>query len=772
MSAFEELGVMPEIIQALEDMSWNLPTPVQTEAVPLILGGGDVAAAAETGSGKTGAFCLPILQTVFETRRTNLSTRLVNESVLSAPVTLSATDRGIQVAVDVEHSIAQCRNHAIWQGARASRGVARGKWYFTARPDDDGLVRVGWSSAFASLNLGTDRRGFGYGATGMISFGGKFDPYGSEYKAGDCIVCAVEFYEVEGEHSVKVSFWRNGKNLGTAFDVSATLLGAANLCLIPACAMKNGQVSLNFSTRVPELDNLGFQPIGFASSADANPPEALVAELEAVDKRKRDKLSNMNSGGGGAVRQPLALILEPSRELAGQVEEELRKFSKYLESDAVRHLLLIGGGKPKAINASGCDIVTGTLGTIQALVKKGSLSLDSVRFFVLDEADTFATDNLRDVLGIHAKIPARNCVQTLLFSATLHSPEIIALSEKIQSFPTWIDLKGKDAVPETVHHTLVRLDADADASMLKDFNMKIHWPLDQVHDAKLKGGKHDMNVDSDASDIRSKAMKKLKLVALKRVIDANDMNNAMLFVRTQLDGDNLESFLLQCSGVPVHEVSKHRFRYRRDTGPEVEYSCAVLHGGRRQEERQESLAAFKNGEVRFLVCTDVAARGIDIAGLPYLVNVTLPDKAENYIHRVGRVGRAERYGLSVSLVSSAKEAVWYHSCGKAKNGVCKNRKLVSAGGCVLWYNEPKLLNEIEDRLQGLVEELGENFKRKNSSSSPVLYGAKKGEKLVNEQTAANVDALRPTVKTLIQLEQDAQDLFFSLQESFPLVKTR
>ncbi len=60
MSAFEELGVMPEIIQALEDIDWQLPTPVQTETVPLILGGGDVAAAAETGSGKTGAFCIPI----------------------------------------------------------------------------------------------------------------------------------------------------------------------------------------------------------------------------------------------------------------------------------------------------------------------------------------------------------------------------------------------------------------------------------------------------------------------------------------------------------------------------------------------------------------------------------------------------------------------------------------------------------------------------------------------------------------------------------------
>ena len=68
MSAFEELGIMPEICGALENMDWLLPTDVQQEAIPLILGGGDVLMAAETGSGKTGAFCLPVIQIVHETK--------------------------------------------------------------------------------------------------------------------------------------------------------------------------------------------------------------------------------------------------------------------------------------------------------------------------------------------------------------------------------------------------------------------------------------------------------------------------------------------------------------------------------------------------------------------------------------------------------------------------------------------------------------------------------------------------------------------------------
>ena len=69
MSAFEELGVIPEMITAIDGMGWLLPTPVQAEAIPLVLGGGDVCASAETGSGKTGAFAIPMLQMVHETMR-------------------------------------------------------------------------------------------------------------------------------------------------------------------------------------------------------------------------------------------------------------------------------------------------------------------------------------------------------------------------------------------------------------------------------------------------------------------------------------------------------------------------------------------------------------------------------------------------------------------------------------------------------------------------------------------------------------------------------
>ena len=109
------------------------------------------------------------------------------------------------------------------------------------------------------------------------------------------------------------------------------------------------------------------------------------------------------------------------------------------------------------------------------------------------------------------------------------------------------------------------------------------------------------------------------------------------------------------------------------------------------DHRRAALENFKEGAVRFLICTDVAARGdivygilpqwlstilfedhlfsiyagIDIKGLPFVVNMTLPDESENYIHRIGRVGRAEKLGLAISIVAptDVKEKVWYHRCG-------------------------------------------------------------------------------------------------------------
>lgn len=108
-------------------------------------------------------------------------------------------------------------------------------------------------------------------------------------------------------------------------------------------------------------------------------------------------------------------------------------------------------------------------------------------------------------------------------------------------------------------------------------------------------------------------------------------------------------------------------------------------------ERAKNLQHFREGSINFLICTDVAARGLDVRGVPYVINMTLPPKEEkaNYVHRIGRIGRAEQMGLAISLVSNVPEKVWYHQC-KSRGANCSNTELTTKGGCAKWYNEKEV----------------------------------------------------------------------------------
>lgn len=155
MTAFEEFGVLPEIGKAVDEMEWMLPTDVQAEAIPLILGGGDVLMAAETGSGKTGAFCLPILQIVWETLKDLNEGKGSKIIAATSPFwTLSFFDRGASLAVTPDGLRCQSREFKEWHGGRATKGVfGKGCYYYEATVTDEGLCRVGWSTQTVSFSL-------------------------------------------------------------------------------------------------------------------------------------------------------------------------------------------------------------------------------------------------------------------------------------------------------------------------------------------------------------------------------------------------------------------------------------------------------------------------------------------------------------------------------------------------------------------------------------------------------------------------------------------
>lgn len=253
------------------------------------------------------------------------------------------------------------------------------------------------------------------------------------------------------------------------------------------------------------------------------------------------------------------------------------------------------------------------------------------------------------------------------------------------------------------------------------------------------------------------------------------MSQCLIFCRTNLDCNNLEQFLINHGG-------GKKFNALAETGKENPFSCCVLAGMRSNNERRQSLEAFKDGRVRFLICTDVAARGIDIQSLPYVINMTLPDitEVENYIHRIGRVGRADKVGLALSIVTplNCNEKVWYHSnCNKKLN--CMNRNLLSQGGCAKWHTENETIVAIEKKLITLLPngipsltpitfDLPECYKKLNQ-----IYGEESVNANIPTNTIQSQRILENVtkVKELSNMEMDVSNNFFMIRNKFNLIST-
>mmetsp|Transcript_93661 Transcript_93661/g.270613 ORF Transcript_93661/g.270613 Transcript_93661/m.270613 type:complete len:871 (-) Transcript_93661:206-2818(-) len=789
MSAFEEVGICPEIIQAIEEDEWLLPTAVQQEAIPLILTGGDVCAAAETGSGKTGAFGLPCLQIVHEHLRGKCTTSEVSSS--NQRCQLSSGDKDMLVRVTEDGLEAKSEDSKRWNGVRANFDARGGKYMYEVEVVD-GLVRVGWSAASSDLELGVEERSFGYGSTGKKSRARKFEDYGEAFQAGDVIGCLLD------RESHAISFSKNGKDLGVAFSIPEDMRRAG---LKPHVCGKGFAVVCKFDGPL-EYPREGFLPIG-----------------------KVDPDHTSGASTDTAKAPPLCLILEPTRDLADQTYKCMTKFAKYLENPPVRVGLFVGGmddAEQARRLERGVDICVGTLQKTMDWVKRGKLDISHIKFLVLDEADDLQKkDDRREIPRLNAQIKRgrRDRVQTLFFSATLHTPEVKQMIEDITTRPIWVDLKGKDSVPETVHHVALYIDptmnfpwSDADTAVrAKPADQKNQPEVDGVHMKPTMS-----SVDKNYPDAlkNSEKIKIMKPKFMVKMADLFNMAQCLVFCRTNVDCNNLEDYLNRLGGTKGYGG-------KMETGKENPYSCVVLAGMRNQDERRSNLESFKEGDVRFLVCTDVAARGIDIAGLPYVIQTTLPDDIENYIHRIGRCGRAERMGLAISIVATEKEKVWYHKCpSKGKNcqphpgntkltipfgpdGKLKRRDdanwIVDEGGCTIWYDEPDLIKQIEKRIgmpmkvmdpedfsvPGLFDSpLGPEYqkkvkqaaaskeppsrralRRKKEESVAISYGSKKDDATL-KMSAKQTSALAPIVGELAALEKEIQQMFADAMWNF------
>ncbi|KAJ9472755.1 ATP-dependent RNA helicase Ddx1 [Diplonema papillatum] len=705
MAAFEELGLMEELCMALEDMEWYLPKPVQQDAIPQILGGGDIMCAAETGAGKTGAFCLPIIQITHEKLNAHIDPKKMKASLKHCK--LNKTDcEGLHISEDgLQVNI---KNIKSWGGARALFGVTKGKWAYHVSIAYGAGCKFGWATQDAKLDLGTDRGGFGFSNAGAKHANNQATPYGEKFQ-NDKITCLIDRDERT------VSYLKNGKSLGVAFELPESL---DKMPLFPCVSAQSATFELNFGLG----EGLPPLPPGYLWVEEAKGPEQEKHYGEFVRKYMTVRK--------GLRRSPTCIIMEPTLELCQQIVDELHKFIKYIDNPKLRVCSIFGRrGIDQIVEElrSGVDIVVGTGTRIQQFMEMPDVfSLAETEFLVLDEADRLTDgENVGFVKKLYTEIrtQSRKRLQLCMFSATLHDPAIKELAEQLCPNAVWVDLKGKDFVPETVHHAIIYADPDDD-----DRWKRSTIQTDGVHEVEGQVDK-DSNGPDPARRMccrHSYNLKRLKPEILMRVIDAYKMEQCLIFCRTRDDCDHLSEYLNRRGG-------EGGFDGRREKGKENPYSNVAMHSGFDARTRRDHLDMFKEGEVRFLICTDVAARGLDIKQLPFVINMTLPDKAEDYIHRIGRTGRADRMGLAVSIATSKhREKVWYHSnCNRGKRGgrVCQDIRLVEEGGCCIWYNEPQMIVEIEKRCGEKLHELDEDYKYadKSADAQAAQYGKSREE---------------------------------------------
>jgi ATP-dependent RNA helicase RhlE len=273
------------------------------------------------------------------------------------------------------------------------------------------------------------------------------------------------------------------------------------------------------------------------------------------------------------------LILEPTRELAAQVETAFRDYSRFSN---IRTTVIFGGvgyGQQLTELKRGTDVLVATPGRLIDHIEQGNVKLDTIQHLVLDEADRMLDMGfMPDVRKIIDLIPRER--QTLLFSATM-PPEIAKLTEWALRSPEKIEIGGRRSPAETVTHALYPVAATQKFDLLLEILERTHY------------------------------------------------HSVLIFTRTKVNADRI-SGRLESAG----------------------HTAAVMHSNRSQGERTEALEGFRSGKYEVMVATDIAARGIDISTITHVINYDVPQHPDDYVHRIGRTGRAKTEGDAFTLMTA------------------------------------------------------------------------------------------------------------------------
>ncbi len=289
--------------------------------------------------------------------------------------------------------------------------------------------------------------------------------------------------------------------------------------------------------------------------------------------------------GRARARMPRSLVLCPTRELAAQVAEN---FDTYAKHTRLTKALLIGGvsfGEQDKLIDRGVDVLIATPGRLLDHVERGKLLLTGVQIMVVDEADRML--DMGFIPDIERIFQLTPFTrQTLFFSATM-APEIERITNTFLHSPERVEVARQASASETITQRLIQL-----------------------------------------TPARRDTASKQKRDLLRALVDAEGegLTNAIVFCNRKSEVDILAKSLTKYG-----------------------YDAAPIHGDLDQSQRTRTLESFRDGKLRLLIASDVAARGLDIPAVSHVFNYDLPSHAEDYVHRIGRTGRAGRLGTSISI---------------------------------------------------------------------------------------------------------------------------
>jgi superfamily II DNA/RNA helicase len=295
------------------------------------------------------------------------------------------------------------------------------------------------------------------------------------------------------------------------------------------------------------------------------------------------RLMPLANTSASPARHPVrALILTPTRELADQVAESVKRYGK---RTPLRSAVVFGGvdiGPQKEHLRNGCEVLVATPGRLLDHVEQKNVNLGQVGILVLDEADRMLDMGfLPDLERIIRLLPTQR--QTLLFSATF-SNEIRKLARSYLIEPVEIEVAARNATADTVTQIAYEMSSEG------------------------------------------------KRAAVVHLVKSRKLNQVIVFSNTKIGTARLAREL-ERDGIKAESI----------------------HGDKSQADRMKALDAFKAGQLEVLVATDVAARGLDVAGVPCVINYDLPYNAEDYVHRIGRTGRAGASGEAIALFTPSEE---------------------------------------------------------------------------------------------------------------------